>query len=53
MPEIRLDRTGVVAIVGELLAASMAQHMGMSFDAQIGRDDCPPDYRLEGGAMLL
>jgi hypothetical protein len=39
MPEIRLDRTGVVAIVGELLAASMAQHMGMSFDAQIGRDN--------------
>jgi hypothetical protein len=53
VPEIGLDRTGVVAIVGELLAASMAQHMGMSFDAQIGRDDCPPDYRLEGGAMLL
>jgi hypothetical protein len=31
----------------------MAQHMGMSFDAQIGRDDCPPDYRLEGGAAAV
>jgi hypothetical protein len=40
MPEIRLDRTRVVAIVGDLIAASMAQHVGMRLDAQIGRDGC-------------
>jgi hypothetical protein len=29
MPEIRLDRACVVSIVGELIAAGMAQHVGM------------------------
>jgi hypothetical protein len=37
MPEIRLDRARVVAVVGELVAAGMAQHMGMCLDAQIGK----------------
>jgi hypothetical protein len=29
MPEIRLDRTRVVTIVGELVAAGMAEHVGV------------------------
>ena len=29
MPEIRLDRTHVVAVIGELVAASVAEHAGM------------------------
>jgi hypothetical protein len=35
--EIGLDRARVVAIVGELVAAGVAQHVGMRLDAQIGR----------------
>jgi hypothetical protein len=41
--EIRLDRACVVAIVGELVAAGMPQHVGMmpgsatTFDARLGR----------------
>jgi hypothetical protein len=41
MPEIRLDSTRVVAIVGELVAARVAEHVGVRLDAQIGRDGCP------------
>ena len=37
MTQIRLDRARVVAIVGELVAAGVAQHVGMRLDAQIGR----------------
>jgi hypothetical protein len=35
VPEIGLDRTGVVAIVGELVAAGMAEHVGVRPDARI------------------
>ena len=41
MPEIRLDRTRVVTGFGELIAAGMAQHVGMCLDAEIGRDGRP------------
>ena len=34
MPEIRLDRPCIVAIVGELVAARVAQHVGVRIDAQ-------------------
>jgi hypothetical protein len=43
MPEIRLDRTRIMAVVGELIAAGMPQHVGMmpgsatTFDARLGR----------------
>jgi hypothetical protein len=47
--QIRLDRTRVVTIVGELVAAGMAQHVGMRLDAQIGRDGCPLDHVGEAG----
>jgi hypothetical protein len=31
-----LDRPGVVALVGQRVAAGVAQHVGMRFDLQIG-----------------
>jgi hypothetical protein len=34
--EIGLDRACVVTIVGELVAAGMAEHVGVDLDAQIG-----------------
>ena len=49
MPEIRLDRARVVAIVGELIAAGMAKHVGMRLDAQISRAGCPLDHSGEAG----
>jgi hypothetical protein len=48
MSEIRLDRTRVVAVVGELVAAGVAQHVSVRLDAQIGRDGCPLDHAGEG-----
>ena len=50
MPEMRLDRARVVAIVGELVAAGMAQHVGMRLDAQIGRVAARSIMREKPGA---
>jgi hypothetical protein len=50
MPEIGLDCARVVAIVGELVAAGMAQHVGMRLDAQIGHGGCPLDHAEKPGA---
>jgi hypothetical protein len=50
IPEVRLDRAQVVAIVGELVATGMAQHVGADVDAQIGRGDRPPDRAGEPNA---
>jgi hypothetical protein len=47
--QISLDRSCVVTIVGELGAASMAQHVGVRLDAQIGRHGCPLDHAREAG----
>jgi hypothetical protein len=47
VPEIRLDRAGVVTIVGELVAAGMAQHVGVRLDAQIRDSGCPLDHAGE------
>jgi hypothetical protein len=33
MPEVRLDRAGIVAVVGELVAAGVAEHVGVRLDA--------------------
>jgi hypothetical protein len=49
MPEIGLDRTRVMAIVGELVSAGMAQHVSVRLDAQIGRADCLLDRAGEAG----
>ena len=48
MPEIRLNRPRVVAIVGELVAG-MPEHVGMCLDAQISRDGCPLNHSGEAG----
>ena len=40
MAEVRLDRTRVVTVIGELVAAGMAQHMGMG-----GRSRRPTSLR--------
>jgi hypothetical protein len=50
MPKVRLDRTRVVPIVRQLVAAGMAEHVGMRLDAQIGRDGCPLDHVGEAGS---
>jgi hypothetical protein len=47
MAEIRLDSARVVAIIGELIAAGMAQHVRMGFYAELGRDGCPLDHAGE------
>jgi hypothetical protein len=47
MSKIRLDRPRVVAIVGELIAAGVAQHVGMRLDAQIGRNGCSLNHAGE------
>jgi hypothetical protein len=49
MTQIRLDRARVVAVVDKLVAAGMAQHMGVRLDAQIGHDSCPLDHAGEAG----
>ena len=44
MAQMGLDNAGVVAIIGELIAAGMTKHMGMSLDAQLGHGNCPLDH---------
>jgi hypothetical protein len=49
MPEIGLDRTRVVAVVGELVTAGVAQHVGMRLDAEIGGDSRSLDHAGKAG----
>src|ERR1035437_2017604 len=42
--EIMLDCAGVVAIVGELVAAGMAQHVRMNLEREAGLDAQPCDH---------
>ena len=46
MPEISLDRTAVVAIVGELVSCAMAQHMAVDLEPELGRPSSPRDHSL-------
>jgi len=41
MSKVRLKRARVVAVVGQLKAASVTEHVSMRLDAQIGYDGCP------------
>jgi hypothetical protein len=41
MPKIGLDCPGIVTIVGELVAAGVAQHVGMRVDAEISSGGWP------------
>ena len=50
MSEIRLDRARVVAVVGELVAAGVAQHVSVRLDAQIGREAARSIMREKPGA---
>jgi hypothetical protein len=43
----RLDRPRVMAVICKLIAAGMAQHMGVRLDAQIGRVGCTLDHAGE------
>ena len=45
--EIMLDCAGVVAIVGELVAAGMAQHVRMNLEREAGLDAQPCDHPTE------
>ena len=47
--EISLDRTCVVAIIGQLVAAGVAEHVGMRLDPEISRDGCPLNHAREAG----
>ena len=47
MPEMGLDRARVVTIVGELVAAGVAEHVGTRLDAEVGRDGRPLDHAGE------
>ena len=42
--EIMLDRAGVAAIVGEFIAAGMAQHVGMNLERETSLDAQPCDH---------
>jgi hypothetical protein len=39
VPHVRLDRPGVVVIVGKLKSGGMPQHVGVHLDAEIGFDE--------------
>jgi hypothetical protein len=41
--QIGLQRAGIVAVVRELVATGVSKHMGMGFDAKIGRRRSPLD----------
>jgi hypothetical protein len=45
--EVRLDGTRIMVIVGELVTAGMAQHVGMRLDAEVGSNGCPLDRARE------
>ena len=36
MPQVGLDRPSVMAIVGELIATGMPEHVSVRFDSQVG-----------------
>jgi hypothetical protein len=44
MTEIRLDRARVMAIIGEFVAAGMAEHVRMVLKAQLGLAASPLDH---------
>ena len=47
MSKVRLKRARVVAVVGQLKAASVTEHVSMRLDAQIGYDGCPFNHTAE------
>lgn len=49
MAEVGLQRAGIDAIVCQLIAAGMSQHMDVRLDAEIGRDGRPLDHAGKPG----
>jgi hypothetical protein len=45
--QIGLQRAGIVAVVRQLVATGVSKHMGMGFDAKIGRRRSPLDHPRE------
>jgi hypothetical protein len=48
VPEIILDRSCVVTIACQLVAGSMAQHVSMDLEREVGFLPCPLDQPIEG-----
>jgi hypothetical protein len=49
MPEISLDRAAVVAIIGELVACAVVQHVTVDQEPEFGRLSNPRDHALISG----
>jgi hypothetical protein len=49
MPEVGLDRPRVVAVVGELIAAGVAEHVGVNFDTEASLEARALDHAREAG----
>src|SRR5664279_2849660 len=47
MPKVVLDCAGVASIVGEFIAAGMAQHVRMNLEREAGLDAQPCDHPTE------
>lgn len=47
--QVRLQRTGIVAVICELVTASVPKHVRMCLDPQLRRNRCPLDHAREPG----
>jgi hypothetical protein len=47
MPQVSLQGPRIDAVIRKLVAAGVAQHMGVRFDAEIRHDGCPLDHARE------
>jgi hypothetical protein len=50
MAHVSLDSSRIVAVIGELVAAGMPQHVGVSFDSQAGFGGARSIIREKPGA---
>jgi hypothetical protein len=44
VPEVRLQRPGVVSLIGQRIAASVPQHVGVALEAELGRFPSPNNH---------
>jgi hypothetical protein len=47
VPQVSLQRPRVDAVIGELVAAGVAQHVGVRLDAELGRERRTLDHAAE------
>ena len=57
VPQVGLQASGIVPVIGKLVAAGMAQHVWVDFELELSRDASAGDYlgeacRGERGAAL-